>query len=213
MCAADQAQAYAEADFSETDDRFVKRFSQLFGPDFAGEVLDLGCGPGNIALRMVRAFPSCTVTGLDGSAAMLDIARTRAAALKQEAFRIRFVEAILPTTVLPMRSADAVVSNSLLHHLHDPSMLWLTLRQVAVRGSPVLIMDLRRPATEADAQRIVETHASGEPEILRKDFYNSLLAAFEPGEVMEQLQRVGLQGLSVETVGDRHLEVFGRMPG
>lgn len=213
MLASDQALAYAEADFSETDDRFVERFRQLFGSDFAGEILDLGCGPGNIALRMVRAFQACTVTGVDGSVAMLDIARKRAAALGQEAFRIRFVESILPSAVLPMHSADAVVSNSLLHHLHEPSALWLTLRQVSVRRAPVLIVDLRRPETEAEARRIVEAYAADEPEVLRKDFYNSLLAAFEPDEVKNQLQRAGLHGLHVQTVGDRHLEVFGHMPG
>ncbi len=213
MLAADQALAYAEADFSETDDRFVQRFRQLFGPDFAGEIVDLGCGPGNIGLRMAQAFPGCAVTGVDGSLAMLDIARKRAATLRDAAFRVRFVEAVLPTAVLPMHSADAVVSNSLLHHLHEPSVLWLTLRQVAVRRAPVLVVDLRRPETEAEAQRIVDAYALNEPEVLRKDFYHSLLAAFEVDEVKSQLQRVGLHELSVQPVGDRHLEVFGRMPG
>lgn len=210
----EQAQAYAEADFSETDERFVQRFGQLAGPDFAGEIVDLGCGPGNIALRLVQAFPRCTVTGVDGSDAMLAIARKRAAALPPDAaFRIRFVETMLPTAVLGRHSAEAVVSNSLLHHLHDPSVLWLTLRQVAVRRAPVLIVDLRRPETEAGARRLVDACAQAAPEVLRKDFYNSLLAAFEVDEVKGQLQSAGLPGLEVQAVGDRHLEVCGRMPG
>ncbi len=214
MLAPEQALAYAETDFSETDDRFVQRFRQLFGPEFAGEILDLGCGPGNIALRIVQSFPACSVTGVDGSPAMLAIARKRASALPLEmAFRIRFVETLLPTAVLPMHSAGAVVSNSLLHHLHEPSVLWLTLRQVAVRRAPVLIVDLRRPGTEVKAQQIVDAYAPDAPEVLRKDFYNSLLAAFEVDEVREQLERVGLSGLQVQAVGDRHLEVFGYMPG
>ncbi len=213
MLAPDQAQAYAEADFSETDDRFVQRFGQLFGRDFVGEIVDLGCGPGNIALRMARAFPDCSVTGVEGSAAMLDLARKRLAAMPETAFRMRFVEATLPTAVLPMHSADAVVSNSLLHHLHDPSVLWLTLRQVAVRRAPVLVVDLRRPETETRARQLVDACAANEPEVLRRDFYNSLLAAFEVDEVEKQLERAGLYGLQVQAVGDRHLEVFGRMPG
>jgi len=211
MLAPDQAQAYAEADFSQTDDRFVERFRQLFGPDFAGEIVDLGCGPGNIALRMAQAFPECAVTGVDGSAAMLEIARKRAAVLPA-ASRLRFVEAALPAAALPMRSADAVVSNSLLHHLHDPSVLWRTLGQVAVPRAPVLVADLRRPESEAEARRIVEVYARNEPEVLRRDFYNSLLAAFELGEVKAQLEKAGLDVFRVQAVGDRHLEVYGRMP-
>jgi len=213
MLAPDQALAYAEADFSETDDRFVQRFRQLFGPDFAGEVVDLGCGPGNIALRMALAFPDCSVTGVDGSVAMLEIARKRASVLPGTDFRMRFVETVLPTSVLPMRSADAVVSNSLLHHLHEPSVLWLTLRQLAVRRASVLIVDLRRPETEAQARQIVDACALNEPEVLRKDFYNSLLAAFDLDEVKNQLEQAGLYELQVQAVDDRHLEVFGRMPG
>lgn len=213
MLASDQAQAYAEADFSETDDRFVQRFRQLFGRDFAGEIVDLGCGPGNVALRLAQAFPECTVTGVDGSVAMLEIARKRAAALPNAVSRLRFVEAVLPAAALPMRNADAVVSNSLLHHLHDPAVLWRTLGQVASRHAAVLVADLRRPESEAEARRIVDAYALNEPEVLRRDFYNSLLAAFEIGEVEMQLEKAGLHKFRVQAVGDRHLEVYGRMPG
>lgn len=213
MLAPDQALAYAEADFSETDARFVQRFRQLFGADFAGGIVDLGCGPGNIALSMAQAFPECTVTGVDGSAAMLEIARKRVAALPNAVSRLCFVEAVLPAAALPMRSADAVVSNSLLHHLHDPSVLWRTLGQVASRHAAVLVADLRRPESEAEARRIVETYALNEPEVLRRDFYYSLLAAFEIGEVETQLEKAGLREFRVQAVGDRHLEVYGRLPG
>lgn len=209
----DQAIAYAEADFSASDERFVERFKDLFGSLHSGEIIDLGCGPGNIALRMAAAFPGCAITGVDGAAAMLDIARKRAAALSGAASRVRFVEAVLPSSALPMGSATAVVSNSLLHHLHEPSGLWMTLRQVAARNAAVLIVDLRRPETTADAQQIVDTYARDEPEILRQDFYNSLLAAFEVDEVKSQLETAGLIGLKVQAVGDRYLEVSGRMPG
>ncbi|HBJ83531.1 MAG TPA: SAM-dependent methyltransferase [Verrucomicrobiales bacterium] len=209
----DQAIAYAEADFSASDDRFVERFKELFGALDSGEIIDLGCGPGNIALRMAAAFPGCMVTGVDGAAAMLDIARARAVAMGGAASRARFVETVLPSAVLPMGRATAVVSNSLLHHLHEPAGLWITLRQVAARNAAVLIVDLRRPETAAGAQQIVDTYARGAPEILRQDFYNSLLAAFEVDEVKGQLEAAGLYGLQVQAVGDRYLEVSGRMPG
>lgn len=209
----EQAVAYAEADFSESDERFVQRFRQLFGSSLAGEIMDLGCGPGNIALRMAVAFPACVITGVDGSMAMLEIARNRAAQLPSAPARIHFMEAPLPSSALPTGKATAVVSNSLLHHLHDPLVLWQTLEQVAAPGAAVLIADLRRTETTEAAQQIVDTYARGAPEILREDFYNSLLAAFEVDEVKSQLETAGLKGLQVQAVGDRYLEVFGRMPG
>lgn len=209
----DQAVAYAGADFSASDGRFIERFKEIFGSLDAGEIIDLGCGPGNIALRMAEAFPGCTVTGVDGAAAMLDIARARAASMGSAASRTRFVETVLPSAVLPTGQATVVVSNSLLHHLHEPAGLWATIRRVAARNAAVLIIDLRRPESTDAAQEIVDTYARDEPEILRQDFYNSLLAAFEVDEVKGQLEAAGLVGLEVRAVGDRYLEVSGRMPG
>ena len=59
------------------------------------------------------------------------------------------------------------------------------------------------------AHRLVEHYSGDEPEVLKQDFYLSLLAAFEPEEVEEQLAAAGLSGLSVKVVSDRHLIVFG----
>ena len=46
---------------------------------------------------------------------------------------------------------------------------------------------------------------------LRRDFRNSLYAAFTPDEVRQQLGFAGLQGLQVGYVSDRHLAVSGRL--
>jgi hypothetical protein len=56
-------------------------------------------------------------------------------------------------------------------------------------------------------------YAEGEPEVLRRDFYNSLLAAFEPGEIRSQLRDEGLDGLRVRSVSDRHVTISGYMSG
>jgi hypothetical protein len=101
-----------------------------------------------------------------------------------------------------------VLSNSLLHHLHQPEVLWQTIRSCTAPGSAILIMDLFRPASKEAARNIVNTYAGDESKILQTDFYNSLLAAFEVEEVREQLQHTGLD-LHCETVSDRHLAVWG----
>ena len=40
-------------------------------------------------------------------------------------------------------------------------------------------------------------------------FRNSLFAAFEPQEVVAQIEEAGLSGLEVGVVSDRHLAVHG----
>jgi hypothetical protein len=48
--------------------------------------------------------------------------------------------------------------------------------------------------------------------VLKRDFLNSLFAAFEPNEISEQLRAAGLDDqLEVHVVSDRHVAVWGRL--
>ncbi len=207
-----QALAYAQADFEEPNRLFVELFQSRF-PDWTpgGSILDLGCGPGDICLRLARAFPECKVDGLDGSAAMIDLAG-RALAGSGLENRVRFIQGLVPGASLPESRYQAVTSNSLLHHLHQPELLWRAISDLGEPGAPVLVMDLVRPESVARARDIVDCYAGDEAPVLREDFYNSLLAAFEPVEVARQLEEAGLGDLTVDLVSDRHLAVWGRLP-
>ncbi len=57
------------------------------------------------------------------------------------------------------------------------------------------------------------TYAGDEPELLKRDFRDSLFAAFEPAEVRAQLVEAGLEYLEVAMVSDRHLVVSGHLAG
>lgn len=72
-------------------------------------------------------------------------------------------------------------------------------------------MDLKRPQTLDEACALMETYVANEPEILKRDFYNSLLAAFEEREVLEQLREAKLEHLLVKVVSDRHVIIAGYM--
>src|SRR5439155_579659 len=54
-------------------------------------------------------------------------------------------------------------------------------------GGVVQVMDLFRPRSVNEARDIVEAAAGDEDQVLRDDFFNSLLAAFSPEEVRHQL--------------------------
>jgi len=206
----EQARAYAGADFSEPHQAFVERFAQCFPGYSPRRVLDLGCGAADITIRFARAWPECELTGVDGALAMLTLAR---AAVGQAglADRIRLHEARLPAGALPQRAFDTLISNSLLHHLHDPQVLWRALADHAAPRAAIFVMDLRRPETREQTGRLVQEYAGTEPEVLKRDFFNSLLAAYRPEEIAAQLAHAGHSGLRVETVGDRHLIVHGHL--
>jgi hypothetical protein len=140
---------------------------------------------------------------------MLVLAREAAARLALQP-RLSFYECYLPDEAAPRPHYDLLVSNSLLHHLNDPSALWQSIRRWSLPTSAVFVMDLLRPASARDAARLVDEYAAGEPEVLRRDFYNSLLAAYRAEEVRDQLYRAGLRELDVEIVSDRHWLVTRR---
>lgn len=205
-----QARAYAEADFSEPHEHFVALFQESFpDEDLAGTVLDLGCGPADVTLRLARAYPRCQIDGLDGAAAMLDLGKTAVRQAGLEA-RVRLVQGYLPGAEPPCAAYDAVVSNSLLHHLAEPAVLWASIKRWAKPGAPVLVMDLLRPDSPAALGALVARYAAEAPEVLRRDFANSLRAAYRLEEVRAQLANAGLAELAARPVSDRHLLVSGR---
>jgi len=208
-----QARAYAQADFTASNTLFIELLRRLVpGPLIGARVLDLGCGPADIVIRFLEAYPGATCDALDGSRPMLELARNALAACPELAARVRLLHDVIPSDRLARGHYDLVLSNSLLHHLPDPAVLWQTLRETAKPGAPVLVMDLMRPASPGWVEALVEAYAATEPEILRTDFRNSLYAAFEPAEVSAQLAAAGLDCLEVAVVSDRHLAVMGFLP-
>jgi cyclopropane fatty-acyl-phospholipid synthase-like methyltransferase len=203
----EQALIYAQADFEQENQGFVDRFRDYF-PDFSeGQVFDLGCGPGDIPIRFARLFPSCRITGVDASAPMVRLAED---AVQQAGLSGRITFSCERFQDLAGVSiADAAISNSLLHHVPNPLQFWHKLRLAVKPGSPVLVMDLLRPDSPEDAQAIVDRYASDAPDILRRDFYNSLLAAFTEDEIGAQLARMNLTRLLIDVIDDRHWVVSG----
>ena len=203
----EQALAYARADFEKENQGFVDRFREYFPEFIEGHILDLGCGPGDIPVRFARALPLCRITGVDASEPMIGLAGVavkQAGLVDRIAFRCERFQGLLLGEL-----ADAAVSNSLLHHVPNPLQLWYRLRQVVKSSSPVLVMDLLRPDSPEEAQAIVDRYAAQEPEILRRDFYRSLLASFTEDEVAAQLAEMNMSRLMIDVVDDRHWVVSG----
>ncbi|MFH1726658.1 MAG: class I SAM-dependent methyltransferase [Elusimicrobiota bacterium] len=205
-----QAVAYANADFEESHSRAIELLDAEFQrPRIDGSILDLGCGPGDITFRLARRFPEASIAAVDGSAAMIELANMRKERENDMGGNITFLEGRIPTAAIPRASYDLIVSTSFLHHLPDPAVLWDTIIEHARPGCRVFVYDLFRPGSKEEARRLVDRYSGGEPDVLKRDFYHSLLAAFEPKEVERQLVAAGLPGFSIKTVSDRHMIMFG----
>jgi ubiquinone/menaquinone biosynthesis C-methylase UbiE len=204
-----EAGAYARADFADSNQWYADHLAAEF-PGHLREIIDLGCGPADVTLRVARAAPHARIVAVDGSGPMLDHARIAVTAAKLSG-RITLHLGRIPGLPLAEHRFDAVLSKDMLHHLPDPHALWSEVRRLARPGAAVYVMDLIRPDSPLAAKEIVERVAAHEPPVLKEDFYNSLCAAFTPEEVRNQLRSAELP-LSVVQATERHMLIKGILP-
>ena len=205
----EQVRAYSLADFEEPHSQFIRLLGEkLPSLPATGHALDMGCGSGDITRRFSLAYPDWKIDGIDGSRVMLTVAREMAIDEGMEE-RLNFMKVLLPASPPPGCDYDWIFSNSLLHHLSDPAVFWASLADWSGQNTHVFVMDLMRPENPQQAQAMVQRYSAEEPEILRTDFFNSLLASFEPEEITEQLGKASLTQLQLEIASDRHFIVWG----
>jgi ubiquinone/menaquinone biosynthesis C-methylase UbiE len=204
-----QSIAYAQADFSTSNQLYVDSLVRDF-PTHLRAVVDIGCGPADVVIRLARAAPQASITAIDGSAPMIALGRTAARAAGVDD-RLTLLHTRIPGPPPASQSFDAVLSKDLLHHLPDPRVLWNEVTRLGRSGAAVYVMDLVRPDSEDTARAMVKEGAGSEHPILQHDFYQSLLAAFTPDEVRQQLRDAGL-ALTVTPIGPRHMLIKGTLP-
>jgi 2-polyprenyl-3-methyl-5-hydroxy-6-metoxy-1,4-benzoquinol methylase len=204
----EQAEAYAAANFAGVNQPVASWFQQQF-PAFTEDarLLDIGCGTADLTIRLVHAYEGMTALGIDGSEAMLHHGRDLVAKAGL-ASRIVLEQRHFPDATLETTAFDAVTANSLLHHLSDTNSFWRAIQHCAKPGAPILVADLRRPQDSATAALLVEEYAFLAKPPLKRDFLNSLHAAYTADEVRQQLHEAGVQGFTVDEAGPLHLLVW-----
>ncbi len=105
--------------------------------------------------------------------------------------------------------ADVLVSNSALHHFHDPYRFWGALKKLGKNKCIHIHRDLIRPSSIEKAFEIKEKTLSNSPEILKKDFFASLKASFTVEEVNQQILNAGLSQLEVFQIDELYFEIIG----
>jgi GNAT superfamily N-acetyltransferase/SAM-dependent methyltransferase len=106
-------------------------------------VLELGSGPGFLALHVLEADPSIELTLVDFSAAMHELARERLGALAE---RVRFVLADFrePAFARELDLYDAVITNQAVHELRHKARavgLHARVKNLLVRDGLYLVCD------------------------------------------------------------------------
>ncbi len=122
------------------------------GESRPGRIADLGCGGGDLANRLAERWPDAEVTGIDGSAAMLEQARGTAT-------RVIWRQADLAGWH-PEAPFGLIVSNAALHWLGDHQTLFPRLLAGLVPGG-VLAVQMPRNFAAPSHTLLAETIAEG----------------------------------------------------
>ncbi len=201
-----QAIAYANADFNQSNQYFVNYLIDQF-PEYLDQVLDIGCGPADVPILLLQNSKITHITAIDASASMLALAQQRVQETSLEQ-RLTLQLDHLSNLHIDSPNFTAIYSKDMLHHLPDASILWETIRKKSGSKTAVCIMDLYRPASNKEAWKIMRSVSSQEADILQRDFYNSLLAAFSLEEIEAQIKAAELE-LQVEKINERHFIASG----
>ncbi|WP_269605173.1 class I SAM-dependent methyltransferase [Prochlorococcus marinus] len=211
-----QVRAYAEADFSRSDSMVVKsleKYLKKIGRTLnkSDLIFDMACGPGNIAERIAKNWPFVNVVGIDGSKEMLNEAENKLSEnfKKNLSYQLIDINSITTGEIYFPFKADIIVSNSALHHFHDPHSFWGALKKIGKTKCIHIHRDLIRPTSEEKAFEVKEKHLSDSPGILKKDFHASLKASFTVEEVSQQLVDAGLSQLEVFQLDELYFEIIG----
>ena len=107
-----QSIAYARADFSQSNQWYVDMLQVNF-PGSMLKVLDIGCGPADVPIRLAKAFPDIRITAIDGSGPMIKLAQQAVQAAGMED-RINPIRGYIPGLAFEKNSFDAVLCKDMI---------------------------------------------------------------------------------------------------
>jgi ubiquinone/menaquinone biosynthesis C-methylase UbiE len=207
-----EASDYDAMDHEEVNSRFCEDL--LAFDAHLRRALDVGTGTALIPIELCRRCAEVQVQGIDLARHMLARgAGNVARAGLQHRVSLQCVDA--KATGYPAGAFDAVISNSLVHHIPDPAPALAEMWRLVAIGGVLFVRDLARPATAADAERLVAQHgppADADPESelaaarvrQRGLFLASLHAALTVDEARSAVEPLGIPGHAIAMTSDRH---------
>jgi demethylmenaquinone methyltransferase/2-methoxy-6-polyprenyl-1,4-benzoquinol methylase len=189
-----------------TDLSWRRRALDLARLDESGRALDVGTGTGDFALALLTRSPhSATVTGVDISAGMLEVADRRAA---REGFGSRYERLMASVEALPFADGvfDVAMAGFVIRNVGDIPRGLREMRRVLRTGGRAVILDLHTPRNRT-VRRLYRSYSfisprlaaalGSDPEAYRY-LPRSIEAFYDPETLATLLQNAGFKRVRFE---------------
>ena len=203
----EEASDYDAMDHATVNRVFVDDFLAV-RPSGVRRVLDVGTGTAQIPLELCSRGVDLHVTAIDAAGHMLQVAlKNVLKAGRQTSIKLEQVDA----KAMPYVDGafDAVMSNSIVHHIPEPLAVLREMSRVLKPGGLLFVRDLMRPADLPTLRHLVDTYAADANAHQRQMFADSLHAALTDEEVADLLRQAGLPPEWVRATSDRHWTISG----
>ena len=180
--------------FRQQEYRRLAREAVALGVSSGAKVLDVGTGPGFVAIEVARLLQStgCEVVGMDLSSAMLALAAENAA---KEGLNgvLAWREGDAKAMPFDDGAFDLIVCNDSLHHWEDPLPVFNEIERVLKSNGKCIVHDSKRLQgwTARLVSRLIGMLI---PAGFRVHYWYSIQSSYTPEELRVLLERSQLQG-------------------
>ena len=170
-----------------------------------GRVLDVGCGPGRISVRLAKLNPRFKIDGIDLSKNMLRLA-VQTAAREGVARNTNFTLGDAKQIPFPDKTFDLVMCHNFLHQLPEPLTAVKEIKRVVKENGAILIRDVRRLSSVA-LSLLLPIYCWGYGSVLRRLTYDSYYAGLTYRDFVNLSKDAGLSGANIRRYGITHVGV------
>ena len=176
-----------------------KVISQLKKLNPVGNLMDLGCGSGNLIIQIAKAFPKLDLTGVDVSNEILSFAEKQVKEYPFES-KITFKLGNVEDLPFPDNSIDFIVSTFSLHHWSKPLNAFKEIYRVLKKNGICLIFDFRRNSRKFFYGLLTFATKVVVPKPLKKikEPLGSLKAAYTADEIIKVLSYTAFNKIEIK---------------
>lgn len=179
---------------------------QIVRDEHFSRILDVGSGPGYVAVEIALRNPDASVFGIDTSSYMVDIARANAQ-LAKATKSVQFQTGDPQTLPFPGRYFDLALSANVLHHWKQPLAVFESVYHVLANGGEFWVYDYRSDTAAEIWEEIGRGLSFSMRTALQFGPMASSRSAYGPQQLLELARQTHFECLGVENIT---LPLFGR---